>query len=276
MNKNIVILSDEQLKKVQSLELLALQEVNRICTKYNIKYTLGYGTLIGAVRHKGFIPWDDDIDICMLRKDYIRFKEICKKELSSGYFYQDNESDPEYYMLYDKIRVDGTLFKEAFQSQWNIHHGIYVDIFPIDAIPDQKWKETFQYLLFHFFRTGVMVKYGNIASRTGKKKVFAKILRVLYMPFSLSYLYKNANRVAMKYDDIETKRIHSFCGPYKKKDIFERKIYSQMEVVPFENMEAQILKDYDIVLKSIYGDYMKLPPKEKRVTRHSLVQIDVE
>ena len=111
---NTIKLNEEQLSCLKKIELEMLQEVDRICQKHNLVYTLAYGSLLGAIRHKGFIPWDDDIDIWMPREDYNRFKEICKTELNEKYFYQGNETDKEYFYLFDKLRANDTYLRKLF------------------------------------------------------------------------------------------------------------------------------------------------------------------
>ena len=270
-NMNKITLKKEERARVQKTALEALVEIDRICRKNNIKYTLAYGTMIGAVRHQGFIPWDDDVDICMLRDDYAKFKKICETELNEKYFYQSHDTDKEYYHLYDKIRVNGTVFKEAFQADYNIHQGVYVDIFPIDYLPDNNLKRTLQYYKVRFFRTGLMAKYGVLSSRHGKKKFAARILRILYAPFSLERLYKYACKTAMRYDDKKRKDTSNF---YIKSG-FPREFYEDIKEVTFEGHTMMLSTHYDKMLSTIYGDYMKLPPENKRVTQHDLVEFDV-
>ena len=268
-------ISDEERRKIQRLELDILMEVDRICRKHRIQYTMGYGSLIGTIRHDGFIPWDDDVDICLMRKDYIRFKEICKKELSSRFFYQSHDTDPEYYLLYDKIRLNGTVFKESHLSSYNIHHGIYIDLFPIDYIPNNSIKQAFQLICFHFFRSGLMSKYLVMEARGWKKKIIALFLRFLFFLIPLDTLYKNANKVAIWYDNTPSKRIMNFLTPYRLKEIFNADLYKEYTEHEFEGLMVKIVKQYDHFLKQIYGDYMKLPPVEKRNTRHTLVDLSI-
>lgn len=133
-------LSSNELKAIHSLELEALTVIDQICRRHSIKYTLIDGSLLGAIRHNGFIPWDDDVDIAMLRDDLEKFKLICKTELPSKYFYQDMSTDPEYLYLFDKIRINNTLFKESYLAEYNINHGVFIDIFPVDNVSDNKKK----------------------------------------------------------------------------------------------------------------------------------------
>jgi len=270
-----VHISPKDKRKIQHLELEILKEVDAICRRNGIPYTMGYGSLIGTVRHNGFIPWDDDVDICLLRQDYVRFKEICRKELNDRFFYQSNDTDPEYFLLYDKIRLNGTVFKESHLSSHNINHGVYIDIFPIDYLPNNYFKQIIQFICFHFFRTGLMSKYLVLEAREGKKKYIATVLRRLYCLFPLSVLYYNANKVAMWYDKSPKKRIMNFLTPYRLKEVFNAELYEEYTEHTFEDMSVKIVKEYDVFLSQIYGDYMKLPPLEKRKTRHSIIKLHI-
>jgi len=136
MNKTLSI-SKSELKKIQNTLLEILIEVDRICRKNDIKYFLFAGTLLGAVRHKGFIPWDDDIDIAMPREDYEKFLQIVQKEPYSNYFLQNVITEIEAPFLFSKFRKDDTLLLEKAVMNKNIHHGIFIDIFPLDKV----WSE---------------------------------------------------------------------------------------------------------------------------------------
>lgn len=264
-------------RKIQELELEILKEIDRICNLHNIKYSVAYGTMLGAVRHKGFIPWDDDVDILMMRSDYIRFGEICKTELNEQrFFYQTNATDGEYYYLFDKVRLNNTVFKESFVSKYNIHHGVYIDIFPIDNLPNSIWKQTLQYYSFHFFRTGVQSKYLMLGARSGSKRFVFTLLHCLYFLFPIKWLYKMAHKVAMRYDkDKDVNKVICFFGAYKKRDIYDAHEYEKYNRCIFENIEVNILAEYDSVLKQLYGNYMKLPPVEKRDTKHTITEIKI-
>lgn len=273
MRIKVIDISEEQRKQIQKSELLILDELDRICKKYDIRYMITYGTLIGAVRHNGYIPWDDDLDLCMLRDDYIRFREACKTELDSKFFYQTNETDPEYYYLFDKIRLNETVFKESFVSKYSINHGVYIDIFPIDYIPDEMWRRNIQYIKLHFFRTGVMSKYLMLGARSGIKRLIFSLLRIPYALFPLKYLYRKAQQTAMQYDGQPHKFATSFYSPYHSRDTFDAELYSDLVQHQFEDRLTWIPKRYDEFLSKIYGNYMKLPPEKERNTNHTLTEL---
>ena len=266
-------LSYEEHNRVQKLELKILEELDRVCVKHDIRYSIAYGSLIGAIRHNGFIPWDDDIDVCMPRRDYVKFKQICKKELGEDFFYQSNDTDKEYFYLFDKLRLNNTVFRESFVSKYHIHHGIYIDIFPIDNIPDERWKKSLQFYLFHFCRTGVQSKYLMLGARSGKKRVAATVLRLLYAPFPLRWLYKRAHQVATRYNSENCKKAGCFFSPYKKKDIFPIDTFNQYERHQFESIQVNVVKDWNLMLTGLYGDYRQLPPEEKRKTVHTVTEL---
>jgi lipopolysaccharide cholinephosphotransferase len=128
---------DNTLQQVHKIQLEMALEVKRICEKHKIKYSIVAGTLLGAVRHNGFIPWDDDLDIAMLRDNYIKFIDICKDELNDSYFLQTWDTDPGFALPIAKLRKNSTKFVEKDFMEANIHCGIYIDILPFDSVPSE-------------------------------------------------------------------------------------------------------------------------------------------
>lgn len=272
----LIYVSDVERKRIQVLELQILDELDRICRKHGIKYMVSYGTLIGAIRHNGYIPWDDDVDVCMLRSDYIKFKKVCKQELNHRFFYQSHDTDPEYYYLFDKIRLNGTVFRESFVSKYDINHGVYIDLLPVDYVPENKILRNLQFLIYQFFRMGVHSKYLMLEARTGKKKFFFSILKIFYKPFDLDYLYNGAIKMAVKYDDKRHLYATNFNSVYHQKDTFRTEMYESLEEHIFEKRSVWIPKYYDEFLRTLYGDYRALPPEKERNTRHSLTELKLD
>lgn len=269
----IEVLTQEQREEVQRLEREMLAEFDRICKKHGIKYTLYGGTLLGAVRHNGFIPWDDDIDVAVLRSDYEKLEEICTRELPSDLFYQTHGTDKEWFRMYAKIRMNGTVFKELAHNGWDIHHGIYIDIFPMDVIPDDSKKKKVQDFKFKLWSLGLSAKYIDVRSRTGKKKFFAYILKCLYLPFSLEFLYGQATKAASQYNKSEYKNVKNFFGAYGDREILPKAYFDDIQPMKFDDYEFDGVSAYHDVLCRFYGDYMQLPPVEKRVSRHAIAEL---
>lgn len=268
-----ITLTKDNLAAIQKAEEMLVAEVDRICEKHGLRYFVAYGSLIGAVRHKGFIPWDDDIDICMPRKDYLRFREICKTELNEQFFYQTHSTDPDYYYLYDKIRINGTVFKESFLSKRNIHHGIFLDIFPVDMIADDPKAFWWQFKVYRICRAVLMSKYLVLSARKGKKKVAAALIRLLTIPVSLEWLYHKAEQAAQSHNDSATKCGLNFFSGAKTREIFPVEWFTQLQRTKFEEVEVNIPTHYDEMLTAIFGNYMQPPPEDQRGTRHDLVEL---
>jgi lipopolysaccharide cholinephosphotransferase len=127
-------INPEILRKVQVVQLEILLEFDRICKENDLPYQLFSGTLLGAIRHKGFIPWDDDIDVIMKRNDYEKFLSICDKQLNPKYFLQNYNTDPKWYRQFSRIRKNNTKYLQASYKEMDMHHGIFIDIFPMDVV----------------------------------------------------------------------------------------------------------------------------------------------
>ena len=167
----MIHLNNEQLRQLQMIELEMLLEVDRICKKCGIKYTIIAGTLLGSIRHKGFIPWDDDADIGMLREEYEKFRQACKTELDKTRFYfQDNRNTKGYRWGYGKLRRKNTVFMREYQEHMPYKQGVFIDIFPMDGIPDNYILRT-----VHNFHCFCIRKI--LWSKVGKRADKSRIMR---------------------------------------------------------------------------------------------------
>lgn len=259
-------MTDNTLKKVHEVEVEILDEVDRICKKYEIKYFLVGGTLLGAVRHKGFIPWDDDIDIAMLREDYEKFMDICLNtdELDDKYFMHCDETDKEYWLPFIKIRKNCTTFNEKFIENYNSHKGIFIDIFPFENLKKQKsFLQKIRVFFVKEIGETIFYKYGFLKKNNCRKKGVVTVLKL--MPTNL--LKKVRKKLLLMNKTLKTKYIGCMVGAYSfDKEIFKKDSLFPLTEIKFEGKYYPCFKDTNYYLNSLYGDFMKLPPKSQRVT----------
>lgn len=264
-------LSPDVLKRLQETQIEILEEIVRICDKYNLQYFLNYGTLIGAIRHQGFIPWDDDLDIGMIRDDYEKFLQVAKHELREKFYLQTTESDPDYWQAFAKIRKNGTLFEEPSVSSMsdNTHKGIFVDIFPLDYVKKNKGLFVhIQSILVRAIRETMYYKSGVFLS---KKKLRYKNLDVLFEHFSMRTLCRMQSRI----ECIQNQKKSRYLADFNSIEHYLSAIYPINDFLPtrdwkFAGRIFKIPNNYDTYLRSIYGDYMKMPKEEERVNHRTL------
>ena len=243
-------------KKIWAVQLDLLQQVKQVCTRYHLTYYADSGTLLGAVRHQGYIPWDDDIDIVMKRSDYNKLIEIAPVEFKKPYFLQSAHSEI-FPRGYARLRNDNTTAITAYDLDKDIHHGIFIDIFPLDNVPDDererdKWLKEITF--FHkMIRAGVSRQIG--------KKVLDNILiyisRGVIACVGYSRAMQKYEKLCSRYDDRETGYISYVAySKGKKKHIWESACFDSAHEVPFEFTTIAIPDLYDSRLRTEYGDYM--------------------
>lgn len=244
----------------RTIQLQLLQQVSTFCQENNLKYFLAYGTLLGAIRHKGFIPWDDDIDIAMPRSDYERFI----RTFNDAFQYSkvvDMYSNKKYGFAFAKVHDIRTIVNETQYHQDCF--GVYVDIFPIDGIKDemQIYKSLRLRKLLH-------TKKANFTQRKLSKKIINFFGKIVLFPFSVHFLLEQADKNAKKYAFGTTQKAACIVDPFGPREIVDTSVFVSTIDHEFEGNKYKIPIGYDKWLTSIYGDYMKLPPIEKRVTHH--------
>lgn len=270
--------TQEQLKTLKNLELDMLRAFVEACSKLSLRYYLVGGTLLGAVRHQGFIPWDDDIDVAMPRADYEIFLREGQKYLPQQYFVQCLNTDPAYAMNFAKIRDSRTTFVEYAVRKYPMNHGVFIDIFPLDYYPegekDQK-KMDFQQKIFKS-RTRSAVEVPKESRHSFPVELglntFAALACLPYPRFHKALEAREKLHKSVP----PSEKWANYCGAWGKKEIMPAAWYGEGVELTFEGLTVMGPEHWDKWLTQVYGNYMQLPPVEKRVGHHYAEAIDLE
>lgn len=262
---------NNSVKDLQQKTLEILKAFIDVCEQLDLKYYLVEGTLLGAVRHKGFIPWDDDIDVGMLREDYELFLKKAPSLLPKHMFLQTFESDPGYPQTFAKIRNSNTTFFEPTLVHKKTNHGLFLDIFPIDGC-NVNFKNSLKFKVTEILcnlRTSYLIskKYLSLAVR-----VMRPLSMLFYPTVNGALKAKQCLYTATPNEEYVT-NYHSLWGD---KEIMPKSWYGDGLLLEFEGIKVNCPTEYDKWLTQVYGDYMQLPPEEKRVTHHDAEIIDLE
>lgn len=269
------------LEELKSIELEILKNVVRFCEEHNLRYFLGGGTLLGAVRHKGFIPWDDDIDIMMPRKDYMFFLEKFNS-YNEQYTVHSSFNDCDWYSTFAEVEDNRTI-KEYLGFNRTIQTGVNIDIFPIDGTPERELSRIIFFKLLNILARLATLSYQkfNVSMHYADKDTWGAAIKTyvrtsikfVSIPFArLTRIFNTnllINKFAMKFDvdtstfvGVSTFPLHGY------KECVTRKGFLSSKKRLFEKYQFSTPKNYDEYLSNLYGDYMKLPPEEKRVSHH--------
>lgn len=258
-----------EINELQKIQLSMLKDFDAVCQRHRISYQLFSGTALGAVRHKGFIPWDDDIDVVMLREDYERFFDSASKELDSNKYYVQREFSEHWPMFFSKLRLNGTTYIEKYHSHdARIHQGIYIDIFPCDNLSDSRLMQKLQYIASKIVIAKSLYARGYETNST-VKKCFMQFCRILPTePFK---------RLCIRKNDSSSLKVHTFFGGGKKfeRSIFLREWFEQSLKMRFEDSVFPVSAHYDEMLRVMYGDYMVMPTLEQRVCKRHAAIVDI-
>ena len=247
------------LNELKEIELSMMKKVHEFCVSQNIDYYLAYGTLLGAIRHNGFIPWDDDIDIWMKRDDYEKFlKEFPKYASNNGMDIVNPYTKTKYNNSFTKIVNTNTILKEK-QFRGDDEIGVFIDVFPLYYVPEN------EKLLRKYKRKNKLLSASRkiLSKKDGLlKRIIIKILQIFLSPNKLA---RKTNEMVKKACTNYNSKVFVNTGP---QEVFWTKYFDEKILHKFEDTEFYIPKEYDAVLKSRYGDYMKLPPLEMQVPHH--------
>lgn len=253
------------INEVKDIQISILRKVANFCDKHELQYSIAAGTLIGAVRHKGYIPWDDDIDIMMPRAHYDRLMNEFSDE-SLTLFNHNNY--PKYNYPFAKIAQKNTKLVEL-DYDYSQYFGVNIDVFPIDGFPNENHDiQKHMSNITHYRKILALKLEGKVEGRGFIKQTMFNVLKCIY---SFRYLNEKITKIASKYPFAESNLSGVSVWGYGEREICPTEIYHNTIEIEFENDKFKAIKDFDIYLTNVYGDYMKLPPECKRVQTHNFV-----
>lgn len=257
------------LNEIKEIQIAILKFIDKTCKENNLHYSLCYGSLIGAVRHNGYIPWDDDIDIVMPRPDYEKLITLVNSDSTNIKIF-DCFNNRAWYYTYAKA-IDTSTIMDEHQLKPIKEYGIYVDIFPEDGLPnsekerDRYWRKIKKIRLLTTY-----VHTKKAKNENSILKFFRFFLFYIFKIFPKSFWAKRINAFAKKYDYSSSEIVSvTVTGNEGRKNEMPRKIFEDFTYLDFENEKFMAVSDYDFMLKKLFDDYMKLPPEEQRISRHS-------
>lgn len=261
------------MNRLQEKEYEILVQFDKLCRDNHLQYFLAYGTAIGAVRHGGFIPWDDDVDVLMLREDYEKLCRLPQDRFPRKLKLRTVYTEVEHPYLFAKLCDISTTYVEENAKHLNISHGVFIDIFPLDYIPEQAFGRLLQ-RCYAEYAWLVMAKYRN-ATRLGK--CIAAILNIGYSDERyVSRIRRIERRICNKYRKTSKVALLSYgARAADAKYYFEAEWFRPVDIA-FEKSRFLIMEGYDACLKMSYGNYMELPPPEKRISSHYAAEIDLD
>lgn len=267
----------ETLRKVQLVQLEIAKEIKRVCEENNIQYFLDSGTLLGAVRHKGFIPWDDDLDVAMMRDEYEGFMQIAPQKLDPKYELITWKNEKMYPCQFAKVIKKGTIYREETRHDHG-KNGIYVDVFAYDHFPNnvkQRKVHGFKIMAYRAMirakcHTKMWTYHNHFYLDRWIKNIPFRIASMFYSKEELVYKYELE---AKKYNNIETELVFPQGSTKYGRWVIPKECFSEYINIQFEDTFFKAPAGYDVYLKYAYGDYMKLPPEDKRENRHAIVEL---
>lgn len=253
-----------ELEERKLLQLDILSSVHSFCNEQNIKYAIAYGTLLGAVRHGGYIPWDDDIDIVMLREDYDKFLKYFKSEI---YQVASFETTSDWYLPFAKVYDLRTLIKDRKANTPSI--GVNIDVFPIDDAPNSEEVFIRQRKIIRYLTTCNRIKLFKINQDSSLiNNLMGLLSKATLCVFPKFFFIRKINILTKKYNGKGYSKA-VYWASVGKTMFLDKSLYEDVSKISFENREFCAITDYDTYLHNTYGDYMQLPPEEKRISYHT-------
>lgn len=261
----------DTLERVWGVELTILDEIDVFCRRHGIRYSLAYGTMLGAVRHKGFIPWDDDVDVIMPRSDYNRFINLWSREQPEGFFLQNKYIENGFTQNFTKIRKEHTTFLQSKQDiEAKIHTGVFVDVFPGNCVAPTKWGRKIQFIASAL---NLLYARGKTSKSNGLIIFLEKLM--LSLPTKLKMqIFILTDRYLQKYNDESNGFFFPNTIDWARK-IYPADMFDDLIDIDFAGRKYLCAKDYEKILTYEYGDYMQLPPVEQRKLSHHPILVNL-
>lgn len=259
----------EILHKLWEVELEILDVIDAFCKEHHIKYSIAYGTLLGAVRHKGFIPWDDDIDIMMLREDYNRFHQLWLENPPKGFVFVDDLLYDEYHENFAKIRKEDTTFIQ-FDSEYNVKKmplGIFVDVFVLDRVAPKGFQRKKQYF---YSLVNMLYTRKHPSGKRGLVGLGERVLLALPSGFQKK-IKEHARYYTKRWNDNNSCRLANFCTLEDASFLFPFDTMANTIFLDFADRKYSVTSNYDAVLKTTFKDYRQLPPENQRASHYPLL-----
>jgi lipopolysaccharide cholinephosphotransferase len=266
-------LNQDEIHSVQSRLLEIMVDIDRIAREHGIQYILFGGSLLGCVRHKGFIPWDDDLDIALTRNEYEKLRKACLEELKPEFFWQDKYTDKNYPLDFAKIRYNDTLFIEDRLSHLDIHHGLFLDIFPLDNV-FKLFKKPHAKIIWHLQcikKNRVGLRYNTIFEKFINIKLISKLLQLI----PINVIDSLINYFITCLNPLNTGYVNQLCHFGSNKPLIDKNLLLNLTEKEFEGHKFLVPKDYHLYLRDKYGDYLLLPSKDKRKPTHKIVDFQL-
>lgn len=266
------------IEQLHQADLEIVKEVVALCDRHNLMYYMLGGSMLGAIRHKGFIPWDDDIDLGMPRKDYERFLELAPQELSSHLKIVNYKTDPTYHWYITRVLdTDTKVMERVFESEGK-YTNLSIDIFPLDGTPNNKILRKLYNFRVMAHRAMASLHYKDVIVTKNRNWKDAILLWfMLKLPTQKMFNHHKeldkCDRLLKKYPMDKSLYTGNMMGAYRTRELVPTSWYGDSSYYEFEGIKLRGIKEYDLYLKQLYGDYMQLPPEDKRRIHFQIIEI---
>lgn len=267
------------LSRIQIIQLDILKEFIRVCDKLNLRYYMVEGSMLGTVRHHGFIPWDDDIDVAMPRKDYLIFQKEANKYLGAPYCLGTYQDDNFYWMT--AILFNKNVKMRLHNASKVVNTYAWIDVIPLDGAPNSHIMQKVHYCHFYFYRAMYQLSHFSSIVNVNKErplieKTILSVFKFVNLESKLDSIKicDRLHKILCKYSFDDTKYVMSYISDYKLKELMPKEWYGAGKYYTFEDINVRGVLEADKYLSKLYGDYMKLPSQDKQTGKHNAAIVE--